>query len=43
MEEERGGGAEDVKLMSLDSSDTAQQQDCGSVCVCAFVCGCVYV
>lgn len=31
MEEERGGGAVDVKLMSLDSSDTAQQQL--SVCV----------
>lgn len=33
MDEERSGGAVDVKLMSLDSSDAAQQQQ-GSVCVC---------
>lgn len=35
MEEERRGGAADVKLMSLDSYDAAQQQDwaqCVSVC-----------
>lgn len=34
MEEERRGGAVDVKLMSLDSSDAAQQQDWSSECVC---------
>lgn len=47
MEEERGGGAVDVKLMSLDSSDAAQQHwssECvcvgggGSVCVCVSDC-----
>lgn len=34
MEEERRGGAADVKLMSLDSSDAAQQQDGSSAFVC---------
>lgn len=37
MGEERSGEAVDVKLMSLDSSDAAQQQQ-GSVCVRACVC-----
>lgn len=42
MEEERRGRAADVKLMSLDSSDAAQQQDRSSVfaCVCLRVCVC---
>lgn len=34
MEEKRSGGAVNVKLMTLDSSDAAQQQDWSSVCVC---------
>ncbi len=39
MEEKRGGGAVDVKLMSLDSFDAAQQRDWSSVCVhCVCVC-----
>lgn len=34
MEEKRSGGAVNVKLMTLDSSDAAQQQDWSSACVC---------
>lgn len=43
MEEERRGGAVDVKLMSLDSSDAAQQQDWSSECVYQAMCMCVSV
>lgn len=46
MEEERGGGAVDVKLMSLDSSDAAQQHwssECVCMCLCACMCQIVCV
>lgn len=40
MEKERGGGAVDVKLMSLDSSDVAQQH-WSRVYVCVHMRACV--